>query len=201
MDKLTIKIDAKDTIANLKKIIEAHPRAIARALNDMARQGMNESIRLIQDKYILKSTSRKYFEIARASAKNLIAKIFVKKRSGKYAIGLVYFKHSPSKLSGISIEVLKGKSSRLRHAFKATMPSGHKGIWVRDITKPKVVPKRGRYAKTKIKRQPIKELFGLSIFSMFKGANVMDPLKKFIVTKLPILIQRYVDKEIKGYIK
>jgi len=195
---LRINIDAKSVIKNLNKVIAEHPKAVARALNDMAKQGMNESIRLAQDKYTVKSTVRKYFEISRASANKLISKIYVKKRSGKYSIGLVYFKHSGTKRGGVTVERTRGKSIRFRHAFRAAMPSGHKGIWVR--TKEKSIPTRGRYAG-KYEREKIKELFGPTVFTMFKSADVMSPLKQFISSKLPVLVQRHIDKEIKGIIK
>jgi hypothetical protein len=60
---------------------------------------------------------------------------------------------------GVSVEVTKGKRTIVKHAFIATMQSGHTGVFMRQGNKQ--IMRKGRY-KGKA-RQPIKELFSASV--------------------------------------
>jgi hypothetical protein len=68
--------------------------------------------------------------------------------------------------SGVSVEVTKGKRAIVRHAFLATMQSGHKGVFLRRGTKQRMA--KGRYVG-KLK-QPIFELFTASVSNALRDA-------------------------------
>lgn len=63
--------------------------------------------------------------------------------------------------TGVSVEVTKGKRSIIRHAFIATMASGHKGVFMREGPKRRMA--QGRYAGKM--RQPIDERFSATVAS------------------------------------
>lgn len=64
--------------------------------------------------------------------------------------------------SGVSVEVTKGKRMIVRHAFLATMQSGHKGVFMRHG--PPRIAGKGRYAGKR--RQPIVEKFTAPVSSV-----------------------------------
>ena len=63
--------------------------------------------------------------------------------------------------TGVSVEVTKGKRSIVRHAFIATMQSGHTGVFMRRGNKQ--IARKGRYVGKA--RQPIHELFTATVAS------------------------------------
>lgn len=69
--------------------------------------------------------------------------------------------------TGVSVEVTKGSRRILRHAFIATMASGHKGVFMREG--PKRIASKGRYVGKK--RQPIHEAFTASVASALGQAS------------------------------
>jgi hypothetical protein len=69
-------------------------------------------------------------------------------------------------MTGVSVEVTKGKRAIIRSAFIATMQSGHKGVFQRRGTKQ--IMGKGRYAGKL--RQPIYELFTASVSSALAQA-------------------------------
>jgi hypothetical protein len=66
--------------------------------------------------------------------------------------------------TGVSVEVTKGKRSIIRHAFLATMQSGHKGVFMREG--PRRIASKGKY-RGKL-RQPILERFTAPVSSVVK---------------------------------
>ncbi len=74
--------------------------------------------------------------------------------------------------SGTSVEVTKGKRAVVKHAFIATMQSGHEGVFMRRG--PKRVMQKGRYKGKR--RQPIYEAFSASVAPALGAAapQVMD---------------------------
>jgi hypothetical protein len=63
--------------------------------------------------------------------------------------------------TGVSVEVTKGKRAIVKHAFLATMQSGHKGVFMRRG--PKRMAGKGKYAGKM--RQPIYETYTASVAS------------------------------------
>jgi hypothetical protein len=70
---------------------------------------------------------------------------------------------------GVSVEVTKGKRSIVKHAFIATMQSGHVGVFMRRGEKQ--IMRKGRYKGEK--KQPIYERFSASVAPALKEASPM----------------------------
>lgn len=68
---------------------------------------------------------------------------------------------------GTTIEVNPGQRKLVRHAFIATMASGHKGVFIR----------------TEKSRLPIKELFSTNIAEYFSARSVITPIEEQAKTR------------------
>jgi hypothetical protein len=92
------------------------------------------------------------------------------------AIKMIRFNPRVSR-SGVSIRIA-GKTETYRHAFRATMPRGHVGIYER----------RGR------ERLPIRELYGPSITGMLKRTDVLPALLDYLGVRLVANLMRQVER-------
>jgi hypothetical protein len=70
---------------------------------------------------------------------------------------------------GVTVRVKNGRTT-LRHAFIATMPNGHKGVFERVGSGHKRVTKKGRSYMSGL---PIKELYGPSIPDSPEGGYIL----------------------------
>jgi len=121
---------------------------LSQTLNDGAKHAATEATRRVRETWNIKIRAAKaQLPITRSNAETLRATIRVK--GGP--IALMAFGPKQTR-RGISIKVRRGKQTVLRHAFLATMQSGHTGVFYRRG--PKVQPRRGRYAGRIIKRGP-----------------------------------------------
>ncbi len=110
-----------------------------------------------------------------------------------YARGVipaVGYKYSPvGSRGGIRIEVRKGKAEILRHAFVATMKSGHKGIWV-----------NGHYSNNKLVPggSKLTEVKSPSPFGMYTNERMNQTVYKYIdenlTKRFAALLQNKVNK-------
>jgi hypothetical protein len=83
--------------------------------------------------------------------------------------------------TGVSVSV-KGSRKVIKGAFIATMPSGHKGVYVRVGAGHKRIIKNGKVMWTGL---PIKQLFGPSIPKAFGNEVVQRALSEMIQAKFP----------------
>ena len=83
--------------------------------------------------------------------------------------------------SGVSVNV-KGSRKMIKGAFIATMPTGHKGVYVRVGAGHKRVMKNGKVVWTGL---PIKQLFGPGIPKAFGNETVQRALAEMIQAKFP----------------
>jgi hypothetical protein len=159
--------------------------ATIRALNKVASQVKTNAARQMRDAgYNLKvSDIKRSLTINRASSGNLNAKVIA---SGRPIPLIKYGARQVS--SGVSVDVLNGRKV-IANAFIATMPSGHKGVFVRIGKTHKKVTKRGRAVWSGL---PIKELFGPSVPNGLANEAVQAALQELIEQKFPEILRQQI---------
>lgn len=178
MLNLSVKMDTKGITASLGKVMKDQQKAIVRALNktaDQARTAASQEVRAAG--YNIKASAIKSsFSITKASKGRLVV---VLKATGR-PIGLINYGARQTK-SGVSVQVKAGRTI-LRHAFIATMPSGHRGVFERIGNTHKRIVRNGKALRTAL---PIKELFGPSIPQSLANAAVEAAIMAKIRQKFP----------------
>lgn len=158
-------------------------KATVRALNKMGEQvvtGMSREVRRVG--YNLKaSVIKKGLRLKRASPGNLRVVVVA---SGRPVPLVNYSARQTSK--GVSVNVLKGRKV-ISEAFFATMPSGHRGVFVRDGGGKHVKVTKG--GKTRWHQLPIRELFGPSVPDGVANAEVQQALAQLVEEKYPKLLE------------
>lgn len=86
---------------------------------------------------------------------------------------------------GVSVQVKTGRKV-LRHAFIATMPNGHRGVFERTGNQHKKVVRNGKTVRSGL---PIKELFGPSIPKSLSNDAVEKALMAKIKQKFPQILR------------
>lgn len=162
--------DAKDEI-----------RAIVRALNKTAQQARTGASREVRAAgYNIKaSTIRRSFMIERATPSRLSVTL----RATGAPVPLINYGAQQTK-KGVTVRVKNGRKT-LKHAFIATMPNGHRGVFEREGTGRKRVTKKGRSYMSGL---PIKELYGPSIPDSLANVSVQKALAKLITEKYPAIL-------------
>ncbi|MFZ6734732.1 phage tail protein [Undibacterium sp. Ji42W] len=160
-------------------------KATVRALNKIIAQVKTGASRNIRDAgYNLKASDiKKGLSITRATASNLSAKVIASGRP----IPLIKYGARPTS-KGVSVEVLHGRKV-LANAFIVTMPSGHKGVYVRVGDRHKKVRKNDRVIWSGL---PIKELFGPSIPNGLANKTVQEALQKLVQEKFPDIMRQQI---------
>jgi len=178
--------------AMLSNIKNGANKAICRALNETVKGVKTDSAKKITEKFnVAQKTVKRDFKSHNATYSNLSAKVEAK---GK-PVPLGKTLRTGQKAAGATVIVKKGSERKtIFHAFKATMRSGHKGIFTRDYTQKKgykkstrKLQKKGFYAhlpgeKTGFAgvnyRLPIQELFTSRVPDVFGNVEVMKPVLK-----------------------
>lgn len=160
-------------------------RAIVRALNKTAMQARTQAVREVRAVgYNIKaSTVRKAITLYRARGDNPVAML----KARGLPIPLIEYGAKQTK-SGVSVRVKSGRKT-LRHAFMATMKSGHTGVFERVGKGHKRVTKKGRSYMSGL---PIKELYGPSIPDSLSNEAVEKTLAKFIADKYPAILKHEI---------
>lgn len=162
---------------------EMRDTAMVRALNKMADQVKVASAREVRAAgYGLKiSTIKAGIRVKRASQGNLKAAVIA---SGRPIPLIQYSARETSK--GVTVNVQKGRKL-IAGAFIATMPSGHRGVFVREEGgKHKRVKKGGKVSWHQL---PIRELFGPSVPDGLANKAVQDALQQLITEKFPDILE------------
>ena len=184
---ITMKLDLKAVKSRLKSVVDdVQGKALPRALNKIAAQTKVQAARQIRDAgYGIKIGDIKAaIAINQARANSLVA---VVKATGR-PIGLIKYGARQTK-SGVTVAVKKGRKA-IPHAFIATMPNGHKGVFIRTGNTHKKVNKSG---KTYWSGLQIKELFGPSVPSAFINQTVQDALIANIRDKMPAILAHEIE--------
>jgi hypothetical protein len=186
----TIIVDRQDMIALeslLNKIKGGTKPAIAFAVNDSMQSIRTEAVKLIGGKVTAKAmVIRKHFGINKMSSVDLSADINCR---GK-PLALINYS-ARSVMKGVTVKVLEAGNRKLvKHAFIATMASGHTGVFWREGRRAGIRPRRFPIGKkTKVpsppKRSlmekegttfqlPIHELYGPRIPDIFDDPEIIS---------------------------
>ncbi len=161
-------------------------KAVVSALNKTATQGRVFASKEVRKEYTVKSKYiKRGISVYKATKIKYSATITAK---GK-RLPLSQFSVSQNK-RGTTIHVRRGHKKLLKHYFIATMQSGHKGVFVRFGEKR--IPTKGKYAKTKIKRQPIVERYTLCVAQMFRASKVIKDLKRHVINRFPVILDERI---------
>jgi hypothetical protein len=189
---MAIKIDVRGSMDRIiadagKKQREVRTVAAPRAINKMIAQVKTGAAREIRDAgYKLKvSDIKKGLKLSYATAASLTARVTA---SGKPIPLSAYGARQTAK--GVSVDVLHGRKV-ITHAFIATMPSGHKGVFVRVGNQHKKTAKGSRIIWSGL---PIKELFGPSIPDGMANAAVQAALQRLVLEKFPDILRQQIDR-------
>lgn len=179
--QLSVKSNVKEITAGLSRVIGNQQKAVVRALNKTAEQARTAASQEVRSAgYNIKvSAIKKSFSITRATGKNLVV---VLRATGK-PIAMINYSARQTK-SGVSINVKTGRQT-LRHAFIATMKSGHQGVFERIGAARVKGAKIVKGGKRKRPNTPIKELFGPSIPMALGNDVVQQAIMKKIKEKFP----------------
>ena len=112
------------------------------------------------------------------SQKYLSRQAVVSPKANENRLPVIAFKPKQSG-SSISVAIHKGKTTMIRHAFVATMSSGHKGVFSRGRYQKRIgfVPGREKTASGKIR---ITELMTASPFTMGISPDVRTDVAEFM---------------------
>lgn len=187
MIQISVKTDISKALEKIGSITDkVKNKAIVRAVNKTAAQVKVQASREIRDAgYNMKvSKIKQAIFIKRAGASDLIA---VVKATGK-PIGLINYGARQTK-AGVSVQVKNGRKV-IKGAFVATMPNGHKGVFMRKGAGHKHVMQKGKMVWSGL---PIDELFGPSIPSAFMNKVVQDALLAAVHDKFPRLLKHEIE--------
>jgi hypothetical protein len=173
MLKLNVRADVKGITAGLTRYVGEQQKAVVRALNKTAVQARTAASQEVRAAgYNIKSSAIKSsFSTTRATRGNLVV---VLKSTGR-PVALINYGARQGK-NGVSVQVKAGRSV-LRHAFIATMPNGHRGVFERTGKQHKKLMRNGKAIRSGL---PIKELFGPSIPQSLGN----DAVEKALMTKI-----------------
>ena len=162
-------------------------RAVPAALDKMADQAKTYTARNINKVYKLKVTTvKECITVAHTKPGGFTSSVIAK---GK-PIALIKY-GARQTLKGVSGELNNGRKT-IAGAFIATMPNGHKGVFVRDGRGKHVkVLRNGKASWTQL---PIKELFGPSVPSSMANAAVQAELQRFIKVKFSVILRQQIKR-------
>lgn len=182
MLKLDVRADVKGITASLSRYVGEQQKAVVRALNKTAMQARTAAAQEVRGAgYNIKSSAIKTsFSITKAAQGRLVV---VLKSTGR-PVALINYGARQGK-NGVSVQVKAGRSV-LRHAFIATMPNGHRGVFERTGKQHKKVMRNGKAIRSGL---PIKELFGPSIPQSLANDAVEKALMAKIRQKFPQVLK------------
>lgn len=159
---------------------EARAKAIGRGVSKVAKSGGVAATRQIAKEYAVKKTVVAKRFAVRMRGKQL-AELVAKSRTSKSSrIPVLDFGAKQLK-SGVTFRIAKGgKRQKLKHAFIATMASGHQGVFQREYG--------GR---------TIKEVMGIDLTQMLTGKRVAPEVVRRINEQLPKVMRHELEWELK----
>lgn len=184
------KVKTRSNAAQVAQAFEASARSIDKsteaALNKAAQLALDAAPPEIKKAgYGFQPADvRKALRLERAGAGRLVARVVATGRP----IALIRFDARQSS-AGVSVQVLNGRKV-IPGAFIQRMPSGHEGVYVRDL-------RRGPAPRTRANRWealPVRELFGPSVPNGLANAKVQAGLQRLLQQRFPQLLQAQVIK-------
>ncbi|MEO8806599.1 MAG: phage tail protein [Burkholderiaceae bacterium] len=162
---------------------EMRNTALVRSLNKMADQVLVASSREVRSAgYGLKAADiKRALRVKRASQSQLTATVIA---SGRPIPLIQYGARQTAK--GVTVNVLNGRKL-IPGAFIATMPTGHRGVFVlQPGGKHKKVQKGGKASWHQL---PIRELYGPAIPDALANQAVRDVVQELITVKFPVILE------------
>jgi hypothetical protein len=152
---VTLKVDKGQVAAVMKRLgdlSDQTPKAISTAINKTLPH-LRTGIKNAAAKEILlpKNEILHTMKVIKASPKNISGRIYIHRKN----IPLMRFKPRQTD-AGVEVRVRTSGPTVIPHAFIATMPTGHTGVFVRG--QPGHREKRTKNGKTYTTQLPIKEL-------------------------------------------
>jgi len=174
--QMTVVFDVTEAVRVLQALSAPRlQRATMAALNDTAKNAQVQSVKEIAPKLGLPSREvKKVLTISTATTAHLEAALVAQGRP----IPLIRFKPKDTKRTGVTARIA-GKTTTYRHAFIATMKSGHKAVWERVGTA----------------RGPVKELYGPSIPGIASREDVKGVVARTISEQLNKNIARQMERQ------
>ena len=193
-----MKLSLKSNLSALKKTMNGVNKDVQKAqrsaLNKTAKQTKVLASKHIRQGYNIKKKDVDSGIGITLARQVLQAKLYGKRHhkvtgftKSRESIPLTYFNAKQNK-KGVRVRVRK-KIQTKPGAFIATMPQGHKGVFVRKKT--------AEWNPTRKSTLPIKELTGPSVRSLFASTVNMKEMKNFAETKFPVIYRH----ELRYYLK
>ena len=182
MIKISVETNFKQVAVKMFELrTEVLEKAKVRALNKVAAQAKVAASKEIRAAgYNMKAAAIKQkITIKRAMNGNAVVVI---RCSGK-PIPLIQFSARETN-AGVSVSVKNGRKL-IKGAFIATMPTGHRGVYVR-------VGNQHKKVNGKWHGLPIKELFGPSIPAAFGNEIVTAALVNLVRAKFPAILEHEI---------
>jgi len=202
--RINVEANIKDISKKFRNTEKDLMKGIVASLNKAVDYGFTEAKRYLVGKYTLISSDvarviRKY----KANKNKLSASLIANEKRLGFSDVNKRLKSAKWKAkqtaSGVGAEVKRGSKTQLKHAFVATMKSGHRGVF--ELQKDKGKKEYKRLINNRVytvKAYPIKEIVGASVSWLFGQAKLMERLnsymrEKFVVTLKSIL--KFYDKK------
>jgi hypothetical protein len=187
---VTVRFDAR----KLRQLERSLPAAIARAINKSAVSARVVGLRNMREESGLKvGQIREQVTLTRATAAKPKAELRVRDVRGR-RIPMIEFRArgpEPSRGRGPGVTFMfRGRRIRVRHAFIATMRSGHRGVFVR------VRPSRKKSPGAWSLNLPIRELPGPSLVGAFVrshpaiGRRFLEAMEANLKHEVEFVLQR-----------
>jgi len=193
---MNVKIDSQDLFEAQKTIatFKGNKLVVQRATNEMLSGLQTESVKLIGAKVTAKAAViREHFSIKKMARDRLAAELIC---TGP---PLALIKYTATKVKkGVSVRVLKAnKKTVVKHAFIATMKSGHKGVFWRrfDDFRVKANPNfQYGFLKGTEYALPIEELYGPAIADIFDDPDIINPVLANANVRLQARLEHHTNR-------
>lgn len=179
---ITVTMDAQALLKMLHVVPkEVIPIATARALNKTATSAKSVAVKTVAIQIgIAQKAVRPFVQLQKASRVCLDAVLFVAKDKRLPLIKID--PRAQQNATGVTYRGSGGMRRSLPHAFIATMPSGHLGIYAR---------------KPGAARLPIRELLGPSLYYVFKQPAVQNAMEQVVKTRWSVVCEQEINWELK----
>lgn len=180
--ELTLSWDAASVRRLLQELPKtALPLLTARALNKTAASAQSAAVKtLAQDIGLNQRAVRSAFWLRKASARCLTAVMGTVK--GKRLPLIQIDPKAKQGAAGVCYRGRGGVQRLIPHAFLATMPTGHRGIYAR---------------KSGAGRLPIHELQGPSVAYVFQQSRVQETIHQTVALRWPVVCEQELRFELK----
>ena len=199
---ITAEIDMSEFFEIARQFPKAANKALVRTLNKVGAQGFVALRKGVRAVFNIKDKRLKAaMVIIKAKGNDLDYEII---SSGR-RIGLINFgARQTNPRRPASVSVIKGRRTKLKHAFIATMPGGNRGVFTRTSTEK--APRKGRYKGrsvsrgprqgSKLQRQVLKRLTGPGVTLMASNQAAQDAFIKRVEEQFPLVWEREIAFEL-----